>query len=377
MTAPRSPFDPPRRPLSPADAADPFDLSAPYGPQVIDVTPVPRPPRPPVPARPRWGLAILLFLLTTLTTTTLGAVWILQISTRRTTDLDLWLVPHTVASVWSDPSLLLLGLSFSLPAMFILLSHELGHYIACRRYHLPATLPYFLPLPLAIGTLGAFIKIRAPIRTKRELFDIGVAGPIAGFVALLPFLVLGVFWSEKVSASQIPPEMAGFLLVPGHSLALAGLSRLFHGPLGDQQILQLHPFALAAWFGLLATSLNLIPLGQLDGGHILYAALGRTQRRVAPFLWAGLAVIAFLVWPGWGLWCVVTLVMGLHHPPVYDEAVRLDPLRRRLAWVALVIFLLSFMPLPVGQVEIQPIRRDVPVHTVQSSAPSAPVATSG
>ena len=190
-------------------------------------------------------------------------------------------------------------------------------------------------------------------------------------MALLPFLVLGVLWSEKISASQIPPGVEGLLLVPGHSLALAGLSWLFHGPLGDQQLLQLHPFALAAWFGLLATSLNLIPLGQLDGGHILYAALGRTQRRVAPLLWAGLAVIAFLVWPGWGLWCVVTLVMGLRHPPVYDEAVRLDPVRRRLAWVALVIFLLSFMPLPIGQVLIQPVRRDLPVHTVQTAPPAA------
>jgi len=336
---------------------------------VIDVTPAPRAPEPP--SRPRWLLAILLFVLTTLTTTTLGAVWVLQISTQRTTDLQLYLLPHTVSEVWSDPSLLVLGLSFSVPAMFILLCHELGHYITCRRYQLPATLPYFLPLPLAIGTLGAFIRIRAPIRTKRELFDIGVAGPIAGFVALLPFLVLGVLWSEKVSASQIPPDVEGWLLVPGHSLALAGLSWLFHGPLGDQQLLQLHPFALAAWFGLLATSLNLIPLGQLDGGHILYAALGRTQRRVAPLLWAGLAVIAFLVWPGWGLWCVVTLVMGLRHPPVYDEAVRLDPVRRRLAWAALMIFLLSFMPLPIRQVLIQPVRRDLPVHTAQAAPPTA------
>jgi membrane-associated protease RseP (regulator of RpoE activity) len=283
-----------------------------------------------------------------------------------------------VVQVWSDPSLLLLGVSFSAPAMFILLCHELGHYIACRRYHLPATLPYFLPFPLALGTLGAFIKIRAPIRTKRELFDVGVAGPIAGFVALLPFLVLGVLWSEKVSASQIPPGVEGTVLIPGHSLALAGLSRLVHGPLGDQQILQLHPFALAAWFGLLATSLNLIPLGQLDGGHILYAAVGRAQFRIAPFLWAGLALIAFLVWPGWGLWCVVTLVMGLRHPPVYDEALRLDPVRRRLAWVALVIFLLSFMPLPIGQAVIRPVRRDLPVHTVRTEAPApAPAAPSG
>lgn len=305
--------------------------------------------------RPRWGLALLLFVLTGLTTTTMGAVWVLYTSTRRMTDLTPLLSPRTVTEIWSDPELLGLGLSFSLPALFILLCHELGHYLACRIYRLPSTLPYFLPLPLALGTLGAFIRIRAVIRTKRELFDVGVAGPLAGFVALLPFLVLGILWSEPVGASEI--MTGGYeqvrLLVPGDSLALAGLARLFHGPLGDDQVLQLHPFALAAWFGLLATSLNLIPLGQLDGGHILYAALGRLQRRLALPLWLGLLAVALLVWPGWALWCIVTVVMGLHHPPVYDEQARLDPVRRLLAWVALGVFLLSFMPVPLAEVVVQ------------------------
>ncbi|MGD2116683.1 MAG: site-2 protease family protein, partial [Acidobacteriota bacterium] len=254
----------------------------------------------------------------------------------------------------SDPEILYLGLSFSLPALFILLCHELGHYLACRYYRLPATLPYFLPLPLALGTLGAFIRIRAMIRTKRELFDVGVAGPLAGFVALIPFLVLGVLWSEPVTAADLPDGVYGSLLVPGDSLALSGLARAFHGPLGDDRILQLHPFALAAWFGLLATSLNLIPLGQLDGGHILYAAVGRIQRRLALPLWLGLLAVALLVWPGWGLWCIVTIAMGLRHPPVYDEQAPLDPARRGLAWVALAVFLLSFMPVPVVEILIQP-----------------------
>lgn len=305
--------------------------------------------------KPRWMLAIGLFLATLLTTTTMGAVWVLLTSTRRMTDLELILGPRTAVAVWSDPELIRLGLSFSLPALFILLCHELGHYLACRHYRLPATLPYFLPLPLAIGTLGAFIRIRAPIRTKRQLFDVGVAGPLAGFVALIPFLILGVLWSEPVTGANVPHGMIASLLVPGNSVALSGLSWLIHGPLGEGQLLQLHPFALAAWFGLLATSFNLIPLGQLDGGHILYATLGKVQRQIALPIWLTLLVTALFLWLGWLLWCVITLVMGLHHPPVYDEEEPLDRTRRLLAWAALAVFLLSFMPVPLGEILVRPI----------------------
>ncbi len=286
----------------------------------------------------------------------MGAVWVLYTSTQETTDLPLLLLPRTAARVWSDPSLLHLGLSFSVPALFILLCHELGHYLTCRRYRLPATLPYFLPFPLGVGTLGAFIKIKVPIRSKRELFDVGIAGPVAGFVALLPFLVAGVAWSRPIPLSEVTasPGEAVTLLVPGHSLAVIGLARLFHGPLGSGQVLQLHPFALAAWFGLLATALNLIPLAQLDGGHVLYAALGRTQRRLALGLWLALLATALFVWIGWLFWCVVTLLLGLQHPPVEDESRPLGRGRRRMAWAAVAIFLLSFMPVPVEQVEVAP-----------------------
>jgi hypothetical protein len=310
---------------------------------------------PPAPAVPqRWLLAGVLLVATFVTTTTMGAVWMLYTSTRTVTELPLMMLPRTVVQVWSDPALLHLGLAFSLPSLFILLCHELGHYLMCRRYRLPATVPYFLPLPLGVGTLGAFIKIKAPIRNKKELFDVGVAGPIAGFVALLPFLVLGTAWSQVVPLDQVamPADQGGVLLVPGKSLIVAVLGRLVHGPVGPHEVLQIHPFALAAWLGLLATSLNLIPLGQLDGGHILYAALGRAQRRLALPLWLGLLAVAVLLWPGWLLWSAVTLIMGLRHPPVQDEARPLDPRRRRLAWAALAIFLLSFMPVPIGEYEL-------------------------
>ena len=320
----------------------------------------------PAPVRQRWGLAAALFALTFVTTTTMGAIWMLFASTELVVDLTavlyppafpVFLLPATVARVWSDPRLLSLGLLFSVPSLAILLCHELGHYLMCRRYRLPATLPYFLPAPLAIGTFGAFIRIRAPIRSKRQLFDVGIAGPIAGFVALVPFLVLGLAWSRPVAVSELPmagEDVASILLLPGKSLLLAGLGYLFHGPLGAGEVLELHPFVFAGWLGLLATSLNLIPLGQLDGGHILYAAVGRAQRRLALPLWLALLAVALFFWPGWLLWCVVTLVMGLRHPPVRDEEEALDPARRRLAWIALAIFALSFMPVPVEEALILP-----------------------
>jgi membrane-associated protease RseP (regulator of RpoE activity) len=259
------------------------------------------------------------------------------------------LTPTSIRRVWSDPALLGSGLAFSLTALTILLAHELGHYVACRRYGLPCTVPYFLPVPLTFGTVGAFIRIYAPIRSKRELFDVGVAGPIAGFVVLIPFLVYGVAHSQPVHLSALQGPSS--LFAPGRSLIVELLARLFHGPLGPDVYLDLHPVALGAWLGLLATSLNLLPLGQLDGGHILYSVLGRRQRWTALPLWIGLAVLGWF-WPGWWAWCVIVFVIGLFHPPVRDERTPLDPKRRLLAVLALVIFVLSFMPTPLAVIEL-------------------------
>jgi len=242
--------------------------------------------------------------------------------------------------------MLRLGLSFSVPALLILLAHELGHYVACRRYRLAATLPYFIPLPTMLGTLGAFIRIRAPLRDRRELFDVGVAGPIAGFVMLIPFLLYGVAHSEPAQLQLRPGEI---IFLPGESLAIGLVGRIFHGPLGEGMVLDLHPFALAAWFGLLATSINLIPLGQLDGGHILYAVSRRWQRRLAPLVWLGLAAAGFL-WPGWWVWCVLSVVFGIFHPRLQSETLPLTRGRKLLAAVALVILILSFMPRGLAQV---------------------------
>jgi membrane-associated protease RseP (regulator of RpoE activity) len=327
------------------------------------------PPRVRKPAPPRWGLAFLLLVITFFTTTTLGSIWMLVASTEKAVEDVVRMVPATVpllptfgtiVRIWTDPSVLGPGLAFSLASLFILLCHELGHYLACRYYKLPSTLPYFLPAPIALGTFGAFIRIRAAIRSKKELFDVGVAGPIAGFVALMPVLILGFLWSGPVPASSLPPvpeappgqAIPQLLIAPGDSLATLALSEAFHDDLGPDEVLRLHPFVFAGWFGLLATALNLIPLGQLDGGHILYAVFGRGQRRLALPLWLTLLAVAIWIWPAWLLWCGITLVMGLFHPPVRDETTPLDKKRLGVAVLALAIFALSFMPVPIREIVV-------------------------
>jgi membrane-associated protease RseP (regulator of RpoE activity) len=333
-------------------------MSEPSGPQLparrplIELLPpaledTREPPRA-APARPRYALALLLFLATLLCTITLSPVMSMYSRTDVVTLLPLYLTPELLRAVWGDPALLRTGLSFAAAAMSILFAHEMGHYVACRRYGLACTLPYFLPVPLNFGTFGAFIKIREPIRNKRQLFDVGVAGPIAGFVVLIPFLLYGVAHSQPAALAQATP---GIVLAPGRSLAMLLATRLFHGRLAPGTYLNLHPMALGAWLGLLATSINLLPLGQLDGGHILYAATGRLQRRLALPLWLGLALLGW-VWPGWILWAVIVLVIGLYHPPVWDERQPLDRKRQAVAWLALLIFILTFMPAPIAELTI-------------------------
>jgi membrane-associated protease RseP (regulator of RpoE activity) len=325
---------------------------APFPSPLIELLPAPGNVYAPAPRRvdrPLYGRALLLFALTFLTTTTLSPVMVLASWVNAVTPLDPFLTPGVVAAVWRNPQLLKIGLAFSIPALIILLCHEMGHYIACRIYGIPCTPPFFLPVPVNFGTFGAFIRIKAPIHGKRQLFDVGVAGPIAGFVALIPFLLYGMAHSHPLPVSAGGRGMS--LLMPGRCLAMELAMRLFHGPLAAGEVLNLHPTALAAWLGLFATSLNLLPLGQLDGGHILYAATGRLQRRLALPLWIVLGLLGYF-WPGWLLWCVIVLVIGLYHPPVYDESLPLDPKRRALAWVALLLFALSFMPVPIQYVTL-------------------------
>ncbi len=243
-------------------------------------------------------------------------------------------------------ALVVRGLWYSGTILAILGCHELGHYLACRYYDVDASLPFFLPVPIAFtGTLGAFIRIREPIPRKRMLFDIGIAGPIAGFLVAVPALFIGIAMSRVV---RVPNDFSGFEL--GEPLLFKLASWLFWGSQPDGYSLNLHPMAFAAWFGLLATALNLFPVGQLDGGHISYAVLGRRSTYIT---FGGLAASASLIYfsPTWIAWTVLTGVMlfmfGPRHPAVPDEQIPLDRARVALAVVALLMFIVCFTPAPI------------------------------
>ena len=243
----------------------------------------------------------------------------------------------------ANPALFLRGLPFAAALVTILLVHELGHYLTCLRYRVSASLPYFLPAPLLspVGTFGAFIRIRSRFPDRRALFDIGASGPWAGFVVALAATVIGLAHSTVLAT---PEDWHGYEW--GDSLLTAFLIRVILYV--DSATVLLHPVAFAGWFGLFVTSLNLLPVGQLDGGHVLYATLGRPTPRIAALL------IAFLVWlgvrgyPGWLLWAVIiTVFLSLGHPPTDDDRRPLDPARRLAALATLVVFVLTFVPEPV------------------------------
>ena len=250
----------------------------------------------------------------------------------------------TVLSTW-----LVGGPIYSASILAILGAHEMGHYLACRHYGIDASLPYFLPMPLVLtGTLGAFIRIRQQIPGKRELFDVGIAGPIAGFVVALPILIIGVRISDVV-----PIQGGGLWL--GEPLLMKAAIWMTHGPLPDGFTISTHPMAFAAWFGLLATALNLFPIGQLDGGHISYAVLGRRSTYVTIGSVLCLVGLSF-VSRSWVVWTVLTLIMlitfGPRHPRTVDEEVPLNPGRIWLAAFALVMFIVCFTPAPIELLDI-------------------------
>jgi membrane-associated protease RseP (regulator of RpoE activity) len=240
------------------------------------------------------------------------------------------------------------GLWYSVPALLILGAHEFGHYYACRYYGVHASLPYFLPIWLPIpmvqfGTFGAVIRIRQPIAIKRQLFDIGIAGPLAGFLVIVPVLLLGLSLSRIV---PMPAEFEGIEF--GEPLLFRIAQWLWFGAVPDGYGLNLHPVGWAAWFGLLATALNLAPIGQLDGGHISYAVLGRKSAVVTVFVAVSLVVLSIVSHGSYALWTVLIVVMlvifGPHHPRAVDEDAPLDRTRLLLAFLAAVIFVLSFTP---------------------------------
>jgi len=250
---------------------------------------------------------------------------------------------------------LLRGFWYSVTVLSILGAHELGHYFACRYYDVDASLPYFLPFPpiLPIGTLtgtfGAVIRIREPMQTKRVLFDVGVAGPIAGFLVAVPALVIGMSLSNVIRLpNPLPPS-----LELGEPLLFRAASWLFFGLVPDGYTVNMHPVAWAAWFGMLATALNLMPVGQLDGGHISYAVLGRRSTYVT-FAMIGVAVGLTYFSPTWLFWALFMVVMlvfvGPRHPRTFDEHIPLDRTRLVVAACAVAMFILCFTPAPINEV---------------------------
>ncbi len=262
------------------------------------------------------------------------------------------------------------GLPFAASLVAILFTHEMGHYVLARRYGVQTTLPYFIPVPFGFGTLGAVIRMRSAVPSRKATFDIGAAGPLAGLAIAVPLYALGLALSEVkevgaivAASSPLSPFAIVRALVEGRGISWGdgtqmffgdsaltwALQRLVVGDLAPGQDVVLHPVAVAAWLGLLITALNLVPAGQLDGGHVLYALLGRRgARAVARLVSLGLlAAGVFLSW-NWLVWWFLTrFVVGLGHPPALVEE-PLDPARRALGWISIALFALTFVPVPVS-----------------------------
>lgn len=295
----------------------------------------------------------LLFVLTVYTTMLAGMLM--------SADLATQVLPEDW-TVFFDPHYLIYGLPFSVTLLAILGIHEMGHYVAARVWKVQASLPYFIPFPSMIGTLGAVIKLRARIPNRRALIDIGAAGPLAGFVVAVIALIVGLHMSEVIVAGEVPEGAMSL----GDSLLSAWIGDLVVGDLPDGYDVMLHPVAFAGWLGLFVTVLNLLPMGQFDGGHIVYAIFGRWHKQISRatlvalgFLWAFTPPYAwwntpdmFSVWldsrwPGWLVWMFMALIMGQKHPPPENPFVELDPPRRWIGYLCLVIFALCFIPNPI------------------------------
>lgn len=250
----------------------------------------------------------------------------------------------------THPSILLLGLPFSLTLIGILLAHEMGHFLACRFYGIRCTPPFFIPFPVTFaGTLGAFIRIKSPFLDRKALFDVGAAGPIAGFVFVLPALAVGIYYSRLIPKGSF----GGYSF--GEPLLFRWVGKLILGYSPASQDMIAHPIAMAAWFGLLVTCLNLFPIWQLDGGHIAYAVLGRERhRRLSILGTAALILVSFLGWPlpSYLLFGVLLLLVGyrtrFYHPPTLCDECSLGSARIAVGVVALVILLVCFTPVPIS-----------------------------
>ncbi|MEK6682412.1 MAG: site-2 protease family protein [Nitrospirota bacterium] len=244
--------------------------------------------------------------------------------------------------IFKEPLRIYEGLPFSLSLMTILLGHELSHYFASKKHHTEATLPYFIPAPITlIGTFGAFIKMKSPIQTRSALIDIGASGPIAGFILSVIASIIGLSYSTVVAATDTKGALG-----LGNSVLFSLLTHTIIGVTPDSQDILLHPIAFAGWIGLFVTALNLIPVGQLDGGHIVYAFIGERHRLVSKVIVGVLFFFGIFFWEGWLIWGGLMIVFGLRHPPVIYWETPLDRKRRLIGFLALIIFIITFIPAP-------------------------------
>ncbi len=279
-------------------------------------------PRPLARARNRYVVNVVLFLATVGTTVAAGTMM--------------------AGGNLAHPSDWVKGIPFSAALLGILMCHEMSHFLASVRHKVRATLPYFLPFPNAFGTFGAVIKMESPIPDRRALLDIGAAGPIAGFVAALPLTVIGLRYSAVVP----PAAMKHGMMLLGDSLLFKLLTYTVKGPIGKGDLM-LHPLALAGWIGLFVTAVNLLPIGQLDGGHVSYALFGKRSIWVARVAFLAFLPLAFL-WNVWLFWALLILLfVRLGHPPPLDDALPLTPTRRVIGWLVFALFILTFIPAPI------------------------------
>jgi membrane-associated protease RseP (regulator of RpoE activity) len=257
------------------------------------------------------------------------------------------------ANPLEDPRTIVLGLPFAVTLMSILLFHEMGHYLLARRHGVRASLPYFIPgPPLFVGTFGAFIRMKSPPANRRALFDVGAAGPWAGALLAVPAAIVGLSLSEVRPLN--PLDESGIIL--GDSFLFSTLTRLVLGVSANDVSIVLHPIALAGWFGLFVTFLNLLPVGQLDGGHVTYSLFGRSHRWISRVALVGILLLGFEGWQGWFFWVALLSVLGVDHPPTLDLASPLDPRRKVYAWCTVGLFALTFMPVPISLAD----RPDIP-----------------
>jgi len=269
-------------------------------------------------------LNIVLFVLTFISTLTVGAM-------------------HEGIDVVAEPIRIYKGWPFSIALLLILLFHEFSHYLASKKHGIEASLPYFIPAPTLFGTFGAVIKMKSPITTKNALIDIGASGPIAGFIISVIATIIGLSFSRIM-----PVHDTANMLSLGDSLLFKGLASAILGAVPDNQDVYLHPVALAGWIGFFVTSLNLIPVGQLDGGHILYALLGDKHAIISKLLVGIMFIMGVFLWDGWIIWGILLIILGFRHPPIVYSEMPLDPKRKIIGWISLAIFILTFTPVPIA-----------------------------